>query len=1048
MKQIIGYFIKYPVSGNVLMLLIIVFGYFGLISLKSTLFPEVESRNISIQVVYPGASPEEIEEGIILKIEDNLKGVTGVERVSSVSQENAGTITVEVLKGYDTDLIVQDVKNAVDRIPSFPSDMEPPTVFKQENLNFAYSFAITGPVDLKTLKEFARRVETDILAIDGISKVALSGFPEEEIEIAFREADLLAYNLTFTQATQAVRTANIEITGGKIKTNREEYLIRARSKEYFAEGLKDIIVKADQNGNVVRLMDVADVYDRWSDVPDRNYLDGDPSVVVTIQNTINEDVLFITDEMNKYVEQFNQKNETVKAEIIRDGSITLRQRIDLLSKNGIIGFMLVLIVLAFFLNLRLAFWVAISIPISMMGMFILASFYGLTINVMSLFGMILVIGILVDDGIVIGENIYQHYENGKSAYRAAIDGTLEVFSAVVSAVVTTIIAFSTFFFLDGRLGDFAPALAFVVMATLAISLLEGALILPGHIAHSKSLQGKIKKNAFERFMDGIMSFLRDRIYKPFLIFAMKNMIFTLAIPTALFLITVGSISGGIIGVTFFPFIERDDIAISIEMAPGTRDNITESVLNKIEAAAWRVNKKVSAERADSNQVVLKIQKKLGPGSNKGNINVTLLDGETRGMQSFFVANLIRDEVGPLPEVEKASFGSASPFGKPVSVSLLGNNLNELESAKQDLQKELENLASLKDVVDNDQKGIREVNIELKEKAKLLGLTLQDVVSQVRQGFFGSEVQRLQRGVDEVKVWVRYKEQERSSLTQLEDMRIRLADGREIPLHEVATYEVERGVVAINHLDGKREIRIEADLANPDKESVPDILANVEEVILPPILAKYPSISYTFEGQSRQQAKVFNSVKKVVPIILLLMFAVIVLTFRSIPQGLLIYMLVPLGLIGVGWGHWVHGAQISLLSFFGIIGLIGIMVNDSLVFVTAFNRNIKSGMLFGQAILDAGLSRFRPILLTSVTTIAGLAPLILEKSFQAQFLIPMAISIGYGLIAATFTTLVALPLGLILFNRVKVYALWLWEGKKPSPESVEPAYQELEFEHEA
>lgn len=1047
MRALIKYFIKYPVSGNVLMILIFVFGFFGLRSLKSTLFPEVESRNILVQVTYPGASPEEIEEGIVLKIEDNLKGVTGIERVSSISQENTGTITVEVEKGYDTDLILQDVKNAVDRIPSFPTDMEPPVIFKQENLNFAFSFSLSGDVALKTLKEFARRAETDLLAVEGISKVELTGFPEEEIEIAFRENDLQAYDLTFQQAALAVRQANLELTGGSIKTEREEYLIRARSKEYYGEALKSIILKADAEGNVVRLQDVADVYDQWSDVPDRTYLNSKPSVVVTVRNTIDEDVLEITDYMNEYIEDFNAKNEVVTATIIRDGSINLRQRIELLTKNGLIGFFLVLVVLALFLNLRLAFWVAISIPISMMGMFIIAPFYGLTINVMSLFGMILVIGILVDDGIVIGENIYQHYERGKSAVQAAVDGTLEVFPAVVSAVTTTIVAFSAFFFLDGRLGDFAPALAFVVMGTLGLSLLEGALILPGHIAHSKSLQGKIKKNRFEFFMDKVMAFLRDRLYKPFLLWSLKNVVLALAIPTFLFMATLGAIQGGVIGVTFFPFIERDDIAISIEMPPGTRDHITEDVLTRIEDATWRVNKQLSKNREDSNEVVLKVQRNIGPGANKGGLNVTLLDGETRGIQSFKIANQIREAVGPLPEVEKASFGAASPFGKPVSVSLLGNNLAELEKAKQEVKQELNNLSSLKDVIDNDQKGIREVNLKLKDKARLLGLTLQDVVGQVRQGFFGNEVQRLQRGIDEVKVWVRYKEQQRSSLGDLETMRIRLANGSEYPLQEIAEYSIKRGVVAINHLDGKREIRVEADLANPDKASAPDILTNIEEEILPTILAKYPSVTYSFEGQSRQTAKVARSAQAVVPIVLILMLAIIILTFRSFWQAILVYAFIPLGIIGVGWGHWLHDAPISLLSGFGIIGLIGIMVNDSLVLVSAFNRNMKEGMDFGKAVLEAGLSRFRPILLTSFTTIAGLGPLILEKSFQAQFLVPMAISIAYGLVAATYTTLVGIPLGLVLINRVKVFAHWLWNAKKPTPESVEPAVQEIAYENE-
>jgi multidrug efflux pump subunit AcrB len=444
MKRFINYFIKYPVAANLIMFGILILGIVGGLSMKSTFFPEVESRIISIQLVYPGASPEEVEEGIIQKIEENLKGVTGVERYTSVSQENSGSVTVEVFKGYDTDEVLQDVKNAVDQISSFPVDMEPAIVYKRENLGFAISFAISGDVDLATLKRFGRQVEDDLLGTDGISKVTLSGFPDEEIEIAFREKDLRAYQLTFQQATQAVRAANVEITGGSIKGQDEELLVRARNKEYYADGLRDIIVKTDANGSVIRLHQIAEVKDQWADSPNRSFLNGEPSVVVNVQNTLEEDMITITDKVLEYIDAFNEKNEVVQATVIRDGSVVLRQRIALLTENGILGFTIVVILLAMFLHWRLAFWVAIAIPISFAGMFIMANACGVTINVISLFGMILVIGILVDDGIVIGENIYQQYEQGVPRLQAALNGTLQVLPAVFAAIITTVVAFSSF----------------------------------------------------------------------------------------------------------------------------------------------------------------------------------------------------------------------------------------------------------------------------------------------------------------------------------------------------------------------------------------------------------------------------------------------------------------------------------------------------------------------------------------------------------------------------------------------------------------------------
>ncbi len=1044
MRNLIAYFIKYPVAGNTLMVLIFIFGYFGLQSWKKNFFPVSESRILQIETVYPGSSPEEIEKGIVLKIEDNLRGVTGIEQISSVSQENSGVITIEVERSYNTDLVLQDVKNAVDRIPSFPDGMEPPVIYKKESRNFAISFSLSGDVSLTTLKKFAQKAESDLLAIDGISKIALSGYPDEEIEIALKEDALRAYDLTFLEVSQKVQNANLEVTGGKVRGDKEELIIRANTKGYYADKFKNIVIKTTTDGRIVRLKDVALVSDIWAESPNRSYLNGQPSVIIEVSNTIEEDILFVTESVKEYMERFNTENSVVKTTLVRDGSTTLNERIDLLVDNGIIGFVLVLLFLAFFLHIRLAFWVALSIPIAFMGMFIVGANSEVSINVISLFGMILVIGILVDDGIVIGENIYKHYEDGKEPMQAAIDGTMQVLPAVFSAVLTTAIAFSTFFFLEGRLGEFAPDMAFVVISTLAFSLVEGAFILPAHVAHSKALSKEAKKNKVEKAFDNIMSTLRDKYYGPFLRFAMKNWVLALSVPIALFIITLGGIRGGIIKLTFFPFIEQDYITVNLEMPSGTRENITEGYLEDIQAAAWRVNQKMSSERADGKDIVENVLLKVGPGTNVGSVTIRLLGTEERQMQSFLISNAIRDEVGEVYEAEKLTFGINTPFGKPVSVSLLGNDLAELNLAKEELKNKLKELPALKDVNDNDKKGARELRLKLKEKAYAMGLTMRDVVGQVRQGFFGFEVQRLQRGLDEVKVWVRYDLEDRGSVKRLENMRIRTASGMQVPLNEIADYEIERGIVAINHLDGRREVRIEAELGDPTA-SASEIMAEVRAVIIPEVLAKYPSTSVTYEGQSKQQQKTASSGKRVIPIILLLMLAVIVLTFRSLWQAVLVFICIPFALIGVGWGHYFHGHAISLLSMFGIIALIGVMVNDSLVFVSRVNELVKEYKDFDKAVFEAGRSRFRAIVLTSVTTVAGLGPLIFETSFQAQFLIPMAISVAYGMMIATFITLIALPVFLVMLNRIKVSLNWLWTGKRPTNEEVEPAYIELKSE---
>ena len=1063
MKKVINYFIKYHVAVNVVILAFLLFGVLGVSSLKSSFFPLNESHIVQISVAYPGASPQEIEEGVVLKIEDNLKGLAGVERVTSVSRENSGSITVEVEKERDIDFMLLQVKNAVDRVPSFPSGMEPLVVSKQEQIRSTINFALSGEnIPLLTLKKIARQVENDIRAMEGISQIEITGYPEEEIEIAVEENKLLAYKLSFTTVAQAVAKANIIVTGGRLKTEAEEFLIRANNKSYYADELNQIVVASQADGTLIHLGDVAEVRDRFSETPNASFINGNLAVNVRISSTNTEDLLSTADKIKAYIKTFNAGRDNLQIEILNDQSILLKQRTNLLVENALQGMLLVLVFLSLFLNTRLAFWVAFGLPIAFLGMFIFAPIFNVTINILSLFGMIIVIGILVDDGIVIAENIYQHYERGKSPFRAALDGVLEVIPPVVSAIITTVLAFSLFLFLDSRIGEFFGEVSIVVILTLVVSLVEALIILPAHLAHSKALSKQRKEpktliaksfaqlRVINEFGDRMMQYMRDKIYTPVFEFTLNNRLLTMSLFIASLFLTIGSIGGGVVRTSFFPSIASDRVQVTLTMPNGTNEKITDSIISLIEEKSKIVEQELNEKYLSETGKTLFVNriKTLGNGSSRASLTLNMLPGEERPdiIRASMVSSRLAELVGPVIGAESLVFGSGNNFGgSPVSVSLLSNNIEELKAAKAELKQILLSNDLLKDVTDNDPAGIKEITIQLKDNGYALGLDLQYIISQVRSGFFGVQAQRFQRGQDEIRIWVRYKKEDRSSITQLEDMKISLPNGERVPLKEIADYTVERGEVLINHLDGRREIQVSADLKNPQDTSATDIMLDLQQNIIPQIQAKYPTISPSYEGQNREASKLSASLASAGIPILILIYMTIAFTFRSFSQPVLLILLVPLSITGVAWGHWIHNFPLNILSILGIIALIGIMVNDGLVLIGRFNNNLRQGMSFDSALINAGKSRFRAIFLTSVTTVAGLAPLLLEKSRQAQFLKPMAISVSYGIAFATLLTLIVLPIFLSFSNQIKVYLKWLSSGDFPTKEAVERALTELKDE---
>jgi multidrug efflux pump subunit AcrB len=1039
-------------------------GILALANMRSSLFPERESKNINISVVYPGASPEEIEKGVIQKIEDNLKSVLGLDRYQSVSQENAGSVSIEVLEGYDTDEVLQDVKNAVERIVSFPVGMEPPVVSKRpvQEIAMALSFrTIGGEPELSSLKSITKIVENDLRGIKGISQVTISGFPDEEITIELNESVMQSYGITFTEVTNALRGANLDLTSGTIKGDREEFLIRLRSKQYYGRLLENTVVRAFPDGRTVRVSDIADVKEGFGDDPQRTYLNDTLTASVTVYKLLGEDIIQITDDVRAYVEDFNQRYDNTQAVIVADVSETLRDRINMLVENGLFGVLLVVISLAIFLNWRLSIWVALSIPFCFLGMFFVAYISGITINVISLFGAIVVVGIIVDDGIVIAEQIYQNYEKGMKPYEAAIQGTLQVLPSVFYAILTTIVMFMPFFFFETP-GPRISDMSFVVIFALVFSLLEVLFILPTHLAHSKAMTKEGKSSKWMETVNNAILAPRDKFFAPALKWSIKgwNKLIPISVFFGFIILTLAGLAGGTIRTTFFPQIDVDNVVFVVEMPSGTRENITEQALEKIQNSILEVAQDIKEdegyyilERVVTNLGVKPINFNFtaeAGGGNMGNIDARLVSGDIRTVSALEFASRVREKTGPIYGAEKVEYGSSSFFGKPISITLVSTNLEELKAVKSELKTALISDPRLKGVGDNDPQGLREVNIKLKPQAYLLGLSEASIAQQIRQAFFGDEVQRLQRMDEEIKVWVKYEDTDRRSLSNLDNMRIRTPDGGNYLLRELVDYNIERGSVKINHIDGKREITIDAELQDPDSE-VPKIVAGIQENILMPLLANYPSVETVDSGQQRQFNK-FQQNAVAFPVALVLMYFIVTLSFRSFAQTLLIFTLLPIGIFGAMWGHVIQGKIVSIMSLYGMIALIGIIVNDSIVLVNQFNANLRGGRSFWDAVVDAGISRFRPILLTTLTTVLGLFPLMVETSLQAQFLIPMAISVAYGLIVVSFFVLLFLPSLIVLWNdlrrlRVKLWD-WAWHGKKyeglPSREEVEPAVKEVRY----
>jgi multidrug efflux pump subunit AcrB len=1040
MKGAVAWFAANPVAANLLMVLIMISGAFTAFHLEQEVFPEFSLDMITVSVQYLGAAPEEVEEGVCVRIEEEIQGLEGIKKITSNSAEGMGTVTIELQLGEDVREIMDDVKARVDAIATFPEETEKPVISEVKSRRQVINVAVSGNADEAVLKHLAEQARDEISALEGITQVELANARPYEISIEVSEEALRRYGITFDFVAAAVRRSSVDLPGGSVKTRGGEILLRTKGQAYRGREFEDLVLLTRKDGTHLRLGEVANVRDAFAETDQAARFDGHPCVMVQVFRTGDQAALDIAAKVKDYVEEARLRMpEGVSLTIWQDDSKVLRDRLDLLLRNGRNGFILVFMCLALFLRFRLAFWVSLGIPICFLGAIWLMPGLDVTVSLISLFAFIVVLGIVVDDAIVVGENIYTHQQGRKRRLDGSISGAQEVLVPVTFAVLTTVAAFLPLLNVEGTMGKIMRVIPLIVIPCLLFSLVESLLILPAHLAHGRATVDAAKSRNpwvwFQSLFTGGLKRFIDRVYRPSLVFALRWRYLTIGIGLALLLLTLGMIGGGWIRFIFFPPVEADYISAALTMPQGTPVEVTTEAVERIEWSAEQLRKEVLARNSHDifrhmsssvgQQPYIQAQTR-GHGAadapvaspHLGEVTIELAPAEERSMSSTEMANRWRDLTGPIPDALEQTF-NASLFrpGEDINVQFTGPSIEELRSAADALKDRIAEYAGVYEIADSFVEGKKEVKLKIKPSAEVLGLTMADLARQVRQAFYGEEAQRIQRGRDDIRVMVRYPEEERRSLGDLENMRIRTPAGAEVPFFEVAQVEPGRGFATITRVDRRRAVSVTASV--DDTQATPDeIIKDLKDRVLPEILAEHPGVLYSFEGQQAERRDSLEGLKQGFMIALVLIYALLAVPLKSYVQPVIIMLAIPFGLVGAVWGHMIMGMDLTILSMFGLVALTGVVVNDSLVMVDFINRGRAAGKELFNAVHDSGLMRFRPIMLTSLTTFAGLAPLIMEKSLQAKFLIPMAVSLAFGVIFSTAISLVLVPAVYMIMEDVR------------------------------
>ncbi len=1062
MKSIIRAAIRNHSALNLCMVVVMAVGWYCLASMRRESFPEFELDRINVSVPYPGAAPQEVEEGIGQKVEEAVRAIEGIKKVTTVAMEGACNVILELKPGVrSADRVLDEVRSEVDRIPSFPVEAEDPRISLATNRRASIRVGLIAPQQFSNdqrrlapeeellLREVAERIRNDLLQIETIAQVDYLASRDYQIDIEIPEETLRSHGLTLRQAAEIIRRENRELPAGSIRSPSQEVLLRGNNRRVRGEELEKLPLVTEPNGGVLTVGDLGHVRDQFADATAINVINGHPALALSVQRSTSEDLFVMIDAVQSYVDEANAREKTAVLPpgftlmTWSDESVEVRGRLNLLLANGFQGLAIVFVLLLLFLDPKLAFWVALGIPFALLASGIFLYFTGQTLNQISMFAFVMALGIVVDDAIVIGENVYSHREMGKSYFRAALDGTYEVMPSVATAVLTTVVAFAPLLFVSGTMGKFTAVMPAAIIAMLAVSLIECVTILPCHLAHKDSVVFRITNVVFfafrwvltaakyaNRFATGLLEKYIAYVYEPSLRWSLQNRTVVVAGCCFALLLTGGLYRSGIIQFNFFPRVDGNTVSATVTFPDGTPESVTLEATQRVEDAFWELAQEYEERgkpiASNSYRVVGATVSRGGPGGSsmpsgggghKGSIEVELIRSEDRGVPSRVIVGQWREKVGLIAGTEELSFGTRSfgPGGTPVEFKLLAPSdaFDDLVAAVEMSKEKLAEYPGVYDIKDDSVPGKFEFRFRIKPEAFAMGVRTADLAETVRAAYYGEEVQRVQRGRHEVKVMVTYPREDRRSLTNFEEIRVRLADGVERPITELAEIEVVRSYSEVNRIDQARSITVSSNL-DEETGNAAEIVADLQQNFVPEIERQFPDIRFRWEGQQEQRAESFGSMFAGFAVALLIMFVLLAIEFKSAVQPILVMLIIPFGAFGAVVGHLIMNIPLTLFSFYGIVALTGIVVNDSIVLIDFINSRVRGGMPVDEAIPESGLRRFRPVLLTTITTIGGLLPILSESSIQAQILIPMATSIAFGELFATVVVLYLVPVSYSLY----------------------------------
>jgi multidrug efflux pump subunit AcrB len=1037
MKKAISWCVSNARAMNAIVASVLVLGLLAATSLRRETFPQFKLEIVLVTVPYPGASPSEIEDGICRKVEEAVHSLEGIKKVTSVAREGAGSIICELQSNADPQKALNEIKSEVDRIPSFPEFAEDPVIQQISFREPAIRVAVLGGSREEAMAEWdlravAEQIRDELLQLKNISDVKLVG-RNYQIDVEIPEATLRKYNLTLAKVSETLKQRNLEIPAGNIKTENNDFLVRGKNKVLTGTEIGQLPILTTPEGTTLTINDLGTVRDGFIDRDSMSMVNGRPAINLTIQKSSREDLIQICQQVRDYVAQKKENMpEGYELVVWDDTSVAVQDRLNMLTENALQGLLIVFLSLSLFLEIRLAFWVSMGIPISILGGCAVMLFYDQTLNMISLFAFLMVLGIVVDDAIVIGENIFVHRQMGKNSVRAAIDATAEVAPSIAASVATTVVCFAPMFFVSGVMGKFIAVMPLAIVATLLVSLLEATFAFPCHLSHLRP-EPRIPKlfrwmgvalgwrawNGLRNAVDaGLQSFLDNR-YVPFVRSCLRHPALVYSFTFLLLLSTWGFVVGGFTPFVFFPKVDADTLVTTIVYPSGTPGNITRQAVKQIEDAARQVNEEIKKETGEDAvtlyfRTVGQAENPNRPepldGSHVGQVLLELVPAERRTFTSDEFINRWRKYAGEFPGLEEPpTYGTTmvGPRDKAIEFKILSDDVPKLEKAVELAKAKLASKAGVDDIQDDSSPGTWEIQLKIKPEAQAMGITEQLLYSTLRDTFYGNEVMRLQRGRNEVKLMVRYPAADRKSLADLDEIRVRTPQGDEIPFRELADITEKRGYSEINRIDQVRSITVTAEVDDKVTNAA-QIVQEMKDQFAPQLAQELPGVRIRWEGQQQQSEESLNSMKWGYAVALMVNFVLLTIEFKSYTQAIIIFICIPLGTAGAVIGHILWGLPITMFSIFGLVALAGIVVNDAIVLVDWINRLIAEGMPLSEAIPQGGRDRFRAILLTSVTTIGGLFPILFEQSLQAQIVIPMALTISFGLLSSTFWTLVLIP----------------------------------------